>query len=1187
MSYPCFFVAIGSLILAAAEASNAQVVAERLAAEQAAVLAVSDSNSASQPAKPELTWRQTDNSIALPNPGLPRDGLTEAWTHPPQSAKPWTYWYWMNNSVSKEGITRDLEAMADHGIGGVYLFSIGGGKALVDPPVPSLSPAWWEHIDHALGEADRLGIKIRLNACDGWATAAAPTITPELSMQELVWSKAIADGGRLFDGGLRQPVGRNGYYRDLAVLAYPEMVDHPETSLTRRPTVHSSYPRQDLTALVTGSPKGIELSRPGWFQYEFDKPLTCRAITVQPSRRSYQAMRLEVQVSDDGKAFRSLGHLPVPRHGWQDMMVVTSAIPATKARIFRFVFDPSNSEPASEDLDHAKNTGVGLRQVVLDESPVIHHWRGKAGFAWRRSTPTSQEQVPDALAVPLQRIVDLTRRMMPDGRLRWEVPPGGRWVVQRIGYTTTGAKNGPAGAGIGLEADKFNSASAPVQFDSWFGKAVQRHPQMVGHALAGSHTDSWECRSQNWSPVFRDEFERRRGYDPIRYLPAMSGVPIESTDVSERFLHDVRQTIAELVPANFFAPMVGLVHGKGADFSAECMAPTMMCDGMALYRHVDLPMGEFWFKSPNQDKPNDILDAVHGARLYGKPIVQAEAFTQVELEWDEHPFQLKAMGDHNFAQGINRLVLHVWAMKALERAPGVTLGGIGSDFSRMQTWWKPARAWFDYLRRCQAVLQRGSAVADVLYYVGEDQPTRAMLPDRLDPALPAGYTYGSINRDALLTVVEARDHKLVLPGGMTYRVLVLPPMDRMTPEVARRVAELARAGVPILGPNPSRSPSLRDYPRCDEQVRRIVAEGWGNVREASVLATTLVELKLAPDLVFTDVDPRPVWRDDFKYRSPPFSWGHRRDGDADIYFISNQEYAPRTVEAVFRTHGKQPELWDPGSGQTRPLSDWSVRAGRTHVPLQFAAAESFFIVFRSPADPPKAPAPNFPALAPLAEIAGPWKVAFPPDCGLPAVLELPSLVSLHTSEDAALRRFSGTATYRKTFDFRPHGGARVYLDLGRVANLAEVTFNGRLLGPLWKPPFRIEVTGLLKAGENTVGVAVSTTWHNRMVADANLPLTQRVSSAPFYPLERLRAAPLVESGLLGPVQLMGVAEATQPALMKPDGVGASRIKPGGSDRHACPDRNRNGKEKHATSNTLCGNRPVGNHWCFDPGQSRR
>jgi hypothetical protein len=334
---------------------------------------------------------------------------------------------------------------------------------------------------------------------------------------------------------------------------------------------------------------------------------------------------------------------------------------------------------------------------------------------------------------------------------------------------------------------------------------------------------------------------------------------------------------------------------------------------------------------------------------------------------------------------------------------------------------------------------------------------------------------------------------------------------------------------------------LTDYPRCDEQVRRIVAEGWGNVREGSLLAGTLAELKLAPDLVFTGVDPRPVWRDDFKYRSPAFSWGHRRDGDADIYFISNQEYAPRTVEAVFRTHGKQPELWDPGSGQARPLSDWSVRAGRTLVPLQFAPAESFFVVFRSPTDPPAAPSPNFPALEPLIEIGGPWSVAFPPNCGLPAVLELPSLVSPHTSENAALRHFSGTATYRKTFVFRPHGGGtRIYLDLGRVANLAEVTLNGRLLGPLWKPPFRIEVTGLLKAGENAVEVAVSTTWHNRLVADANLPLAQRVGSAPFYPLERLRAAPLVESGLLGPVRLMGVTGLTHPAPMKHDGVSASR-----------------------------------------------
>jgi hypothetical protein len=1050
----------------------------------------------------------------------PQSGLAEDWTRPPPSAKPWTYWYWMNNTVTKEGITRDLEAMADHGIGGVYLFSIGGGNALVNPAVPSLSPIWWDHIDHTLREANRLGLKIRLNACDGWATAASPKITPDLSMQELVWSQAVAEGGRKFDARLVQPTARKGYYRDIVVLAYPQMVDHPQSSLTRRPKVVSSYAGRDLGSLVTGKGKAIELTQPGWFQYEFDEPLTCRAITVRPSRRSYQAMRMEVRVSDDGKAFRSLGHLPVPRHGWQDMMVVTSAIPATRARIFRFMLEPSGGEPASEELDHAKNAGVGLSQVVLEETPVIHHWRGKAGFAWRRSTPTTTEQVPATMAVPLEEIVDLTEKIKPDGQLTWDVPVGGHWIIQRIGYTTTGAKNGPAGAGIGLEADKFNPAAVRVQLNGWFGEAARRRPEMIGRVLCGSHTDSWECRSQNWSPVFREEFRRRRGYDPIRFLPAMSGVPVGSAETSERFLYDVRQTIAELVPANFYEPMVRLLHAKGADFSAECMAPTMMCDGMALYRYADLPMGEFWFESPHQDKPNDILDAVHGARLYGKPIVQAEAFTEISLNWDEHPFQLKAMGDHNFALGVNRLVLHVWALKALEQAPGITLGGIGSDYSRMQTWWKPARAWFDYLRRCQAVLQRGLPVADVLYYVGEDQPTRALLPDRLQPALPPGYSYGSINRDALLNVAEARQGRLMLPGGMAYRVLVLPPADRMTPVVARRIAELAQAGVPILGPKPSGSPSLQDYPQCDLQVRRIVAEGWGKVRDATALEATLAELKLVPDLVFPGVNSLPVWRDKGKYRSPPISWGHRRDSDADVYFISNQEYAPRAAEGVFRISNKQPERWDPGSGQIRPLSDWTVQAGRTHIPLQFGPAESFFIVFRRPANPPSARTPNFPSTETLAEIAGPWSLVFPPGCGTPPTLVLPSLVSLHTMEDSAVRHFSGTATYQTTFVYRPRDEhSPVYLDLGRVANLAEVKLNGQRLGALWKPPFVVEVTTALVAGKNTLEVAVSTTWHNRLVADAKLSPVERVGSAPLYPLARLQNSPLVESGLLGPVRL--------------------------------------------------------------------
>ena len=1060
-------------------------------------------------------WGQNNNNYILGK-------LDDAWKKPSEDSKPWTFWYWMHNNVSKEGIKADLEAMADHGIGGAYLFSIGGGQALTNPPVPSLTDLWWQHVDYTVEQANRLGLKIRLNACDGWATAAGPEITPELSMQELTWSKTIIPGGELFQGQIEKPKCKENYYRDIALLAYPEPVENAASSLEQQVKVTSSFETMDFKELLKGDGKGIELPQPGWFQYEFDTPITCRSITIVPSRRSYQAMRLEVQISDDGENFSSLGHLPVPRHGWQDIMVTTSAIEPTKAKFFRFVYDPAGSEKSCEDLDHAKEPGVGLTQVIVSEQPVISDWQGKAGFSWRISKPTTNKQLPDCLAVDADKIIDLTDQLNNDGSLCWKAPPGNNWVIQRIGYTTTGMTNGPAGAGIGLEADKFNPAAVDAQVASWFGKAAARYKKLMTKVLAGSHTDSWECACQNWSPVFRNEFIKRRGYDPIRYLPAMTGVPIANAEISERFLHDVRQTIAEIVPDNFFAPMVKKVHKLGGNFSAECIAPTMLSDGMSLYGQVDIPMGEFWYESFSHDKPTDILDAVYGGRLYGKRIIQAEAFTQINMDWDDDPFAMKTLGDHNFALGINRFVLHVWALNALNQSPGITLDGVGSEYSRMQTWWRASKVWFDYLQRCQAVLQLGVPVADVLYYVGENQPTRALLHDRLNPQLPDGYTYGCINRDALLNYTKAKNGKIMLPGKMTYSMLILPDNQPMTPEVAQKIAELAQANVPVIGQKPTRSPSMTNYPKCDQQLRDIVASGWDKVNSNCSLPAVLEKLNILPDLTFKGVDQSYVWHEKQQYTSRAFSWGHRQDGRSDIYFISNQQYQPRNVEAVFRVNGKQPELWNPDTGQQRQLANWWIENGLTHIPLEFAPAESYFIVFRKASAPPKLKAANFPEFDVLQDIQGPWKVQFQlPNGSNPPEIVLSELQSLHKHPDEQIKHFSGTAVYRNTFEFQPNEKQQdIFIDLGNVANLAEVTLNGQSLGFLWKPPFRINITKAIKPGTNTLEIAVSTTWHNRMVADAELNNDSRISSAPMFPLSRMRDRQLIESGLIGPVKIL-------------------------------------------------------------------
>ena len=1078
-------------------------------------------------------------SVSKNNSTLPLDSL---WKDIPEDAKPWVYWYWMHANVTREGITADLTAMAEQGIGGAYIFSIGpqDERLLVEKPANPLTEYWWELIGHAFDEAERLGLKIAMNACDGWATAGAPDITPELSMQKLVWTETRVSKGQLFDGIIKQPETIRDYYRDIAIIAFPELISPSE----RIPEYSSNIQGIDLKNLNNNS--DIIIDQNGWIQASYQEAIVCRSITLFSVGRFLLDPDRSVEVSMDGQNWKSIGKLENPlvgRHN-ENLQGLTFGVKPTLAKYFRIHFDLTNTEPSRWDMKYSTgwwpyafkdqkdarriaNPIIRLRRIVIDEAPAIEGWRHKNGSIWRQGVLTTSETLPDSLCVPQAEMINLTRELSSDGSLKWKAPDNRNWIIQRIGHTSTGRTNHPAGTGQGLEPDKLNSASVPLQFYSWFGNAVERlEKNRKTRVLVSNHTDSWECGSQNWSPVFRAEFIKRCGYDPVRFLPAMTGVPISSAEVSERFLYDIRQTIAQLVCDNFYDPLVRLTHQAGARFSAEAMAPVMMSDGMAHFGKVDVPMGEFWFQSPFQDKPNDIQDAVHGARVYGKNIVQAEAFTQTGINWDEEPYLIKTMGDYNFAMGINRFVLHVWAHKYNDRKPGITLPepsgtAYGTEFSRNQTWWKPGKAWFDYLSRSQALLQTGSPVVDVLYFTGENQPVRALLPDNISPKLPEGYTFNSINRDALLHQAKAGDGQLFLPGGVSSRILVLPEENHMTPEVAAKIAEIAQAGVTVIGTKPDCSWSLNNYPHCDEVVQQIVEQGWEDVKEIENLQKVFQKIELQPDIVFENTNLSLIWREEQLYKSPTFSWGHRRAEHTDIYFISNQEYRSREVQVKFRVTGKMPELWNAESGEIRELTQWSVKDGYTSVNLSFNPAESYFIVFRNPGKPRMNQKSNFPEYADIKTVDGPWKVQFEESRGAPPSIELKELKSLHLSDVPGVKHFSGTAIYATEFKLENivAGKESVYLNLGELANLAEVYLNDKKVGIVWTPPYRVDITRSLTDGANKLEIHVSNTWRNLIAGDLLKPLDQRIAWLPLYSKDWNMDLPLVESGLLGPVQI--------------------------------------------------------------------
>jgi hypothetical protein len=873
-----------------------------------------------------------------------------------------------------------------------------------------------------------------------------------------------------------------------------------------------------------------------------------------------------------------------PRSGWQDAEAAyTHVIPATTARFFRFVFSKSGSEPGAEDLDAAKWKPVlKIAGIELSSEPKIDEYEGKNGEVWRISKRTTSQQIPDKICVPANQILDVTKFMDSTGHLKWKVPSG-NWMIIRIGHTSTGHKNETGGGGKGLECDKFNPAAIKVQFDNWFGKMYKKIPD-ASDVLKIFHVDSWECGSQNWSPVFREEFKKRRGYDLYSYLPVMAGVPVESADLSERFLHDIRETIIELLHDNFYITLANLAHEKGCAFTAESVAPTMVSDGMLHYSAVDIPMGEFWLRSPTHDKPNDMLDAISAGHIYGKQIIQAEAFTELRLMWDEYPGMLKTLQDRNYALGVNKLVYHVFMHNpSLNKKPGMTLDGIGLFFQRDQTWWKQGKAWVDYAKRCQALLQVGRPVTDIAVFTGEEIPRRAVLPDRLVTTLPGifgkttvneekkrllnlgvpikesprgvfhsaniittehwsdplrGYAYDSYNKDALLHFSKVENGEIELKGGAKYKLLVLPGDRKMSPnagwmsvEVARKLKEMVEDGATLLvDKKPHNSISLYNHKATDKELNFIVNSIWnhkkenkkfgftswkvgkGRVVQTPFEANSFKALGIERDFIATDLSGKPV---------EGIAWTHRAAPGLDIYFISNQQNKEREVELSLRIEGREPELWDAVTGETMTAKTWQFKKGRTLLPIKLAANGSIFIVMKKATKKQSANNDkNWIETTKVQKIEGPWTVAFDANMGGPQKpVIFKTLMDWSKHEDSSIRYYSGMATYTKTFfwDTSKIKNKSIYLNLSKVANMAEVIINGMNCGIAWTDPFRVNITKALHQGKNELSIEVVNTWRNRLIGDHHLPEDKRIThtNAPY----RLNGQPLLEAGLIGPVSI--------------------------------------------------------------------
>lgn len=1116
--------------------------------------------------------------LALINAAVanPVNELEKNFAAPPHEAKPWVYWWFQGGFGDPNGMALDLAAMKQQGIGGVmHMQTINMGGLPLPKEPKMLSPEWEGWFGEALRLAHESGLTMSASIVDGWAHGGG-WVGKEEGAKQLVYSEMQFEGPGAIGGSLPMPPTRLGVYHDVAVVAFRGKATRPPVPVRIRGSdVMAGYCKQEYWPAVHAadmdpntyvSMKGpASVEKPQWIEVTYLSPIAATGALILNIPKAGMEVGA-IEVSDDGKTFRQV--IPVAMTPGESKRV---SFPAVTARTFRLLVTKA----------HVPDLQIAEFQLLRqgDEPvlrPGIKYWELKsANFGggwggWPKDLYQALEEDytdPEAADVAANEVVDLSSHLKEDGSLDWRFPAG-RWTVLRFGWTPLAEPARRSNNG-GYEVDVLDTVGADLMMDQ---AAKRMRDLSVKHAQGAPiyfHTDSWEIGAGNkgqqptWTTDFREQFSKRRGYDPVQYLPAMARKVIGSRQITERFLNDYRTTVADLLAA-YYGRLQERAHEMQGGMNCESgygSFPHPHMDGLQIFGRSDRPMAEFWhpyggYASSYLQQVDVMRTAASGARTYGNRFVQAETLTFDGTRGLFIPPQDYRKTLHAaWARGLNQAVIHKYTHQSLEVKPGLMDYDI---FNRHFSWWPLADGFLGYIGRCQYLLQQGDLVTDCAYFVGEGASRFVPGKAFLKPALPPSSDYDGINAEVLMTRVQVKDGRLVLPSiagapgvepgmGPSYRYLVLcdPQCTTMTVATMARIRKLVADGLTLVGKRPVRTPGLHDWQAADQELKKHADVLWGEhpgergmktVGEGRVIWGTELGELFKQDGVLPDVEYQALGKTD---KSPNLEFLHRSVANKDIVFLANQSGRAVDLAITIRTRGLQVSLFDPLDGSTRELPEQKREADhRLTVPLHFEKDQALFLVAQD-VSPATLAGRNIPVYTEITIIPGPWKVSFdaawvkplPPGAAADAqevFLQFDRLEDWSKRPEVGIASYSGMGIYRTEFKL-PAGtdpNQPTVLNLGTVNEMARVELNGRDLGVVWCAPWRVTIPkGVLTGGNNSLVIRVANLWTNRLAVDASLPEKERLTQASQEVYRR--AVQVTQrgqqaSGLLGPVRLESV-----------------------------------------------------------------